>query len=118
MLIQRGDVFFVRLEPTKGREINDKRRPVVVVSINYINFKPSVVTVIPGTKWAPSKKIFMNEVRVDPSSTNGLSNPTLFLSHQIRAIDQSRFDQALVGRLSSQELGSIEKAIGRCLGLP
>lgn len=118
MLIHRGDVFFVRLEPTKGREINDKRRPVVVVSINYINSKPSVVTIIPGTRWTATKKTFMNEVRVDPTPTNGLSDPTLFLSHQIRAIDQSRFDQGLAGRLSSQELARIEKAVGRCLGLP
>lgn len=118
MWIHRGEIFFVRLEPTKGREINDKRRPVVIVSINYINAKPSVATVFPGTSWTASKKTLMMEVRVDPSPTNGLSSPTLFLSHQIRAIDQLRFDQPSVGMLSSKDLQSIEASIKLCLGLP
>jgi mRNA interferase MazF len=118
MAIFRGEVYFVRLGPTVGREIDTKRRPVVVLSINDINSKPLVVTVVPGTSWAAGKRIHANEVRIDPSATNGLSNTTVFQCHQIKALDHSRFDQAPIGMLSSQELEAIEQAVKLCLGLP
>ena len=51
MPIERGQVFFVDLDPVMGREIGGQKvRPVVVLSINDINSKPLVVTVVPGTK--------------------------------------------------------------------
>jgi mRNA interferase MazF len=116
MAIFRGEVYFVRLGPTVGREINTKRRPVVVLSINDINSKPLVVLVVPGTTWTTGKRIHRNEVKIEPSATNGLSDPTLFQCHQLKAIDHSRFDQDPVGMLTSQDLDMIEKAVKLCLG--
>jgi mRNA interferase MazF len=68
MVILRGEVYFVELGPKKGKELNDKRRPVVVLSINDINRKPLVVTIIPGKTYNPAKPCYPNEVKVDPSS--------------------------------------------------
>jgi len=78
MAIFRGEIYFVCLGPTVGREINTKRRPVAVLSINDLNSKPLVVTVVPGSTWS-GKRIFPTEAKIEPTETNGLSNPTLFL---------------------------------------
>ncbi|MGD0898984.1 MAG: type II toxin-antitoxin system PemK/MazF family toxin [Thermoguttaceae bacterium] len=118
MPIQRGQVFFVDLDPVVGREIGGhKVRPVVVLSINEINSKPLVVTVIPGTKAADKPVNFRNVVVVDPSPGNGLAVQTVFLCHQIRAIDHSRFGLRPVGRLSAADITSIEGAVKFSLGL-
>ncbi len=49
MTIQRGAIYFVNLNPVKGREQSGKR-PVLVLSIDAINQLPLVVTVVVGTK--------------------------------------------------------------------
>ncbi len=118
MRIHRGEVYYVRLGPTVGREIDQKRRPVVVLSINDINSKPLVVTVIPGTSWQAKRPPHMNEVKVNPSAANGLGNPTLFQCHQAKAIDHSRFGQDAAGMLAAKDLERIGEVVKLCLGLP
>jgi len=44
--VRRGEVYWVRLDPTEGGEIN-KTRPAVVISIDSQNFNSNVVIVIP-----------------------------------------------------------------------
>lgn len=95
-----------------------KKRPVVVVSINDINRKPLVVTVIPGSTWSPGKPVYRHSVKVEPTATNGLKNPTLFRCFQIKAIDHSRFVDEAAGILAAADLRQIEEAIQLCLGLP
>jgi mRNA interferase MazF len=117
MRTHRGEIFRAYLPPFVGHEIDPKKgRPVVVLSINEINSKPLVVTVVPGTSWTPGEKIFRNEVKVDPSTRNGLDNATLFQCHQIKSIDHLRF-QHRVGTLSPDELKRLEEVVGYCLGL-
>src|SRR5208337_4952949 len=74
MPILRSEVYFVELGPTRGKELDLKRRPVVVVSTNDINRKPLVITVVPGKTHKPQKQVFRNEVKVEPSPDNGLEN--------------------------------------------
>ena len=45
MTIRRGEIYFVNLNPVKGREQSGKR-PVLVLSIDAINKLPLVVTVV------------------------------------------------------------------------
>ena len=117
MTILRGEVFFVELGPTRGREIDDKRRPVVVVSANSINRKPLVVAVIPGTSWWTGRRVYESEVKVEPTVENGLTASTVFMCHQIKALDPSRFDQDAAGILSDSDLDAIEQSLRTCLGL-
>ena len=44
MAIHRGEIYFVNLNPVKGRE-QAGERPVLVLSVNAINNLPLVVTV-------------------------------------------------------------------------
>ncbi len=118
MPIFRGEVYFVELGPTRGRELDDKRRHVVVVSINDINVKPLVITIVPGKTHKPGKPVFIkNEVKIEPTPENGLTAPTVFQCMQIKALDHSRFDRGAVGSLSAAQLSDLEKVLKRCLGL-
>lgn len=118
MNIERGQVYFVELDPVVGREIGgNKRRPVAVLSINDLNRKPLVVTVVPGTKASGKPAHHRNSVLIDPTAENGLTMATIFQCHQVRALDQSRFTSPPVGRLSAAEMKRIEKAVKYSLGL-
>ena len=49
MAVQRGEIYFVNLNPVQGRE-QSGHRPVLVLSVDAINRLPLVVTVVVGTK--------------------------------------------------------------------
>jgi mRNA-degrading endonuclease toxin of MazEF toxin-antitoxin module len=115
--ISRGEIYFVELGPVVGREIDDKRRPVLVLSINFLNSKPLVVTVVPGTKASNKPSQFKNVVVVPSTTTNGLTYETIFQCHQIRALDHSRFTSPAAGTLASQHLRRVEDAVRFSLGL-
>ena len=88
-MIRRGDIYFVDLNPTRGRE-QTGRRPVLVVSANAINSQPLVVTVVVGTDAKHVPRDYPVNVRVTAAET-GLPHDTVFLCFQIRSIDSARF---------------------------
>ena len=112
MDIMRGELYFVELGPTRGKELDNKRRPVLVLSSNDINRVPLVVTVVPGTTKDPTKPVRRNEVVVKPTETNGLTNPTAFLCFQLKALDHSRFENSPIGVITANDLESVPKACG------
>ena len=48
IMIKRGEIYLVNLNPIKGRE-QAGRRPVLVISSDAINKQPLVVSVVVGT---------------------------------------------------------------------
>jgi mRNA-degrading endonuclease toxin of MazEF toxin-antitoxin module len=113
----RGEIYFVSLDPVFGWEIGGfKLRPVVIVSINDISNETRMATVIPGTS-SRKRTSLNNVVVVQESPDNGLSVPTQFQCHQIRAIERGRFTGRAIGRLSRDDFARIEKAMAYCLGL-
>jgi mRNA interferase MazF len=113
--IERGQIYFVNLDPVQGRE-QSGNRPVLVLSIDTINQMPLVVTVIVGTKGANLKRDYSTNVRV-PSSDSGLPIETVFLCFQIRSLDPNRFSGDPSGKISDQKMLEIEVAVRYCLGL-
>ena len=85
MAIHRGEVYFVNLNPAKGRE-QAGDRPVLVLSIDAINNLPLVVTVVVGTKGENIYRDYPTNVRVS-SAQSGLPMETVFLCFQIRSLD-------------------------------
>lgn len=117
MNIQRGEIYFVCFDPVFGREIGGfKSRPALVLSINRINTKTRLITVIPGTTAKPNEKTFNNIVQIIPDEKNGLLNTTNFQCHQIRAIEMGRITQKAKGKVSSTILKQIENAVKFSLG--
>jgi len=115
--MRRGEIYFVELGPTRGRELDVKRRPVLVLSTNKINSLPLVVTVVPGTSMKHEREPFFNEFRVDPSPMNGLTATTMFQCLQLRAPDHGRFPDTRVGFLPDEDIVAIGEIVKACLGL-
>jgi mRNA interferase MazF len=114
-VIYRGDIYFVHLDPVIGQE-QAGRRPVLVVSVDRINRKPLVVTVVPGTDGANLVQDFPTNVRVD-AAESGLPMQTVFLCFQLRALDHCWFPPHRAGRLSPVRMRDVESVIRYCLGL-
>ena len=114
-MIQRGEIFFVDLNPTKGREQSGKR-PVLVLSNDTINKLPLVVTVVVGTKGENIPRDYPTNVRVT-AVESGLPMDTVFLCFQIRSIDPGRFPQEAAGKLPDGVMEKVENAVRYCLKL-
>lgn len=115
MSIQRGEIYFVNLNPVKGRE-QAGERPVLVLSSNVINRLPLVVTVVVGTKGSNIQRDYPTNVRVSLEES-GLSPETVFLCFQVHSIDSKRFPKKMAGQLSRSKMLDVESAVRYCLDL-
>ena len=115
MAIERGEIYFVNLNPAKGRE-QAGQRPVLVLSIDAINRLPLVVTVVVGTKGTNITRDYPTNIRLNPTET-GLDLETVFLGFQIRSLDPKRFSDRATGRVSGAILERVEAVVRYCLGL-
>jgi len=115
MAIQRGEIYFVNLNPVQGKE-QAGRRPVLVLSIDAINRLPLVVTVIVGTKGENVSRDYPTNVRIS-SAESDLTLETVFLGFQVRSLDAKRFPDKPAGKVSGASLKQIEDTVRYCLGL-
>ena len=115
MTIRRGEIYFVNLNPVRGRE-QAGQRPVLVLSVDAINKLPLVVTVVVGTKGANVSRDYPTNVRVS-SVDSGLPLETVFLCFQVRSLDPKRFPDKPAGRLFGETFRQVEDAVRYCLGL-
>ena len=115
MPVKRGEIYFVNLNPNKGRE-QSGTRPVLVLSADAINALPLVATVVIGTKGDNIKQDYPTNVRV-PSSASGLPIETVFSCFQVRSLDPSRFPAQATGTLPASYMTQVERAVRFCLEL-
>jgi len=117
-VIRRGDVYFVDLNPVKGRE-QAGRRPVLVVSADAVNAQPLGVTVVVGTDARKLERDYPVNVRI-PAEESGLPIDTVFLCFQLRSLDPGRFagEARPAGRLSERAMAEVDRALRLVLQLP
>jgi len=115
MTVRRGEVYFIDLSPTSGRE-QAGQRPVLVVSNDSLNARPLVVAVVPGTRGSHIPADYPGNVRVAPGEAN-LPQETVFMTFQIRALDPNRFSSQPVGRLSDERMAEVDQALAWTLAL-
>ena len=115
MAVQRGEIYFVNLNPVQGRE-QAGQRPVLVISIDSINRLPLVVTVVVGTKGQNIPRNYPSNVRIS-AADSGLPMETVFMCFQVRSLDASRFPATHAGKISGAILNQVEDAVRYCLGL-
>ena len=105
---RRGEVWWVRLDPTLGSEIA-KTRLCVILSGNVFNRLRRTVVVIPlSTSPQPSVPLLV-PVRCD-------GREVVAVTDQIRAIAKLRLDRHL-GELSLEDLGASEQSAREVLEL-
>ena len=103
--MKRGDVFWARLDPTIGSELQ-KTRPVVVLSINPLNKARKTVVVIPLSTSTPAIE-FLNVA---------LKGGSVARCEHIRSIDKARIADK-IGSISDTDMEKIEEGISRILGM-
>lgn len=103
--IARGDVFWARLDPTIGSELQ-KTRPVVVLSINPLNKARKTVIAVPLSTSAPAIE-FLNVA---------LTGGSVARCEHIRALDKARLTDK-IGAISATDIKKIEAGIARILGM-
>ena len=109
MKIERGEIWWVNLDPAIGQEIK-KRRPCVVLSANEVNRIRATPVVIPlssSPKAAPPIVVAIASAGKD----------SVAVMDQIRAVDKKRFVNR-AGILAEADLRSLELAIKQVLQLP
>ena len=114
-MIRRGEIYFVDLNPVRGRE-QAGQRPVLVLSVDEINRLPLVVTVVVGTSGQNVPRDYPTNVRVT-TEESGLPSETVFLCFQVRSLDGRRFARPAAGRLGADAMEKVERAVRHCLGL-
>jgi mRNA interferase MazF len=103
--IERGEVFWARLDPTVGSELQ-KTRPVVVLSINPLNKVRKTVVVVPLSTSAPAIE-FLNVA---------LKGGSVARCEHVRAIDKNRLADR-IGSISDADMAKIEGGVSRILGV-
>lgn len=104
----RGDIYWVKLDPTVGSEIN-KLRPAVIISNNAGNQVSSRVIVAPVTSKA--SKIFPFEVPITVENKQGK-----ILLDQIRSIDKLRLVEQIT-TCDDETIEAIDEALKLVLAL-
>lgn len=108
LTMDRGDVYWVNLNPTQGPEIN-KLRPCVLVGATPINQARHTVIVIPLSTSAQARPPIT-------ISVSCLGKQVTAICDQIRAVDKSRLKQ-LAGSLSAKDLDALDEGLRQVLCL-
>jgi mRNA interferase MazF len=111
VLIQRGEVRLVDLDPVRGSEAN-KRRPAIVVSNDHANavaarLGQGVVTVVPLT--SNVNRVFPFQVLL-PAKMAGLRVESKAQAEQVRSVAVERLGPVL-GRLPASTMAAVEGAL-------
>ncbi|MEW6545196.1 MAG: type II toxin-antitoxin system PemK/MazF family toxin [Nitrospirota bacterium] len=106
---QRGDIYWVALDPTLGSEIK-KTRPAVIVSNNSCNAYGARVVVLPITSNVDS--LYPGEAMITVAG-----KPARVLGDQIRSVDKARLCSR-IDTLKAEELAAVEDAVRITLELP
>ncbi len=106
--MNRGDIYWVDLNPTKGSEIN-KRRPCVIVGATPVNQARHTVVIVPLSTQAKPRPPVTIEVSC-------LNKKVVAICDQIRAVDKTRLTQS-AGQLSIKDLDALDEGLREILAL-
>lgn len=108
MIPRRGEVWWVRLDPTRGSEIK-KTHPCLVVGTNVLNERRRTVVIVPLSTAPRSAPPLLVPVMC-------AGRKAVAVIDQIRAVTKELFTQRM-GELSAQDLRSVEEALRLVLEL-
>ena len=107
-MLNRGDIYWVNLDPTIGSEIK-KKRPYVLIGATAINEARRTVVVVPLFSAGKPRPPLTIPVKC-------LGRQVVAVCDQIRAVDKSRLLER-IGAISKEDLLQIEKGLAQTLAL-
>ncbi|HEX3743762.1 MAG TPA: type II toxin-antitoxin system PemK/MazF family toxin [Bryobacteraceae bacterium] len=105
---ERGEIWWVALDPTLGSEIR-KTRPCVVMSVKVLNERRRTVIVVPLSSSARASPPILI-----PISCAG--QPAVAVSDQIRAVAKERL-RSRFGAASREEMAALEDGLRQIMQL-
>ena len=108
-LIRRGEIYWVDLPDSKGREIKDIH-PAVVVSNDKQNTASPLIVVMPITSLKAGDKVFSFQVPIT------LKEKSVILVDQIRTIDRDKFRDK-IGEVDDRLMEEVERKVHFVLAL-
>jgi len=109
----RGDIVLVDLPASSGHE-QSGQRPALIVHSDQSN-SLMMVMLIPMTSNQAAIR-FDHTIAVQPSSLNGLSQPSIIMIFQLRALDRNRIRRT-IGRLESEIMDLVDSELKNLLGI-
>ncbi|MCX7115333.1 MAG: type II toxin-antitoxin system PemK/MazF family toxin [Gammaproteobacteria bacterium] len=106
--MNRGDIYWVNLDPTEGSEIN-KLRPCVLVGATPINQARHTVVVVPLSTCAKARPPIT-------ISVSCLGKQVTAVCDQIRTVDKGRLKNS-AGELTEKDLNSLDDGLRKILCL-
>jgi mRNA interferase MazF len=101
IIIERGAIWWVELDPTQGGEIN-KTRPCLIISNNVLNRLRKTVVAIP----------LSTSAKANPPITISVSSlkDSVAIMDQIRAVSRHRL-KSKIGKIKDLEMQIINRAL-------
>jgi mRNA interferase MazF len=116
MVLLKGMIILVDLNPTKGSETG-KIRPCIIVTNNIYNKKLPIIQVVPITDWNEKKGQILTNVVIEPGKTNGLLKKSVADCLQTRPIDHIERLVKILGRLENKQIEEVDYALKIVFGL-
>jgi len=111
----RGEIWWIRFDPSEGAEIG-KVRPAVVVNVPSVGRLPLRI-VVPITDWQPKWATVPWLVYLRKNNRNGLKKDSAADCFQVKSISLNRF-KSLIGRLNAEEVEQVSAGVALCVGAP
>jgi len=110
----RGDIYWIRLDPTIGAEIK-KTRPCVIISPDAANRSGPLVIVAPITK-AEGQKVHFHEISLPKESSNLQYNSKIKV-FQLRCVDKKRLSKIKIGSIPKDIIKKLDEKLKIVTGL-
>ena len=111
--MNRGELYWVDLDPSKGSE-QTKIRPAVVVQTDHINATSPVTVIVPTT--TKSTDEYRSEVFL-PASSEPVRDDSVAQTNQIRVVSVQHRCEDKMGEISQRKMREIERALQFTLGM-
>lgn len=104
-MINKWNIYYLNLDPTKGSEQKGKR-PVLVISNDAVNDNLPIFTCIPFSYYKKGSKIYPTEILIS-SLISGLPNESVLMVQQIRTVSKERISGEKISSIVDDEMKKI-----------
>jgi mRNA interferase MazF len=112
MKVERGEIWFANLDPTKGSE-QAGTRPIIIFQENTISKFTSTIITIPLT--TNLRRAALPSCLLISNGQGGLNQDSVALCHQLRVLDKTRLIKRL-GQLDVNAIAELERIVLFTLG--